>query len=255
MKNEARAEQYAPLQKKTFKNALMNFIQREFPFVGGSKVVQLMVNEIDEIYKKYNPQSMKVGQILWMAVARDEASAQRKGMGNLKKVPVVLTLVSEEDIQRYIDDMPMKEIRQHVIARMLREAKKQGGILAEVDVAAILSLSRSAVSKAILDYEKKYNVVLPRRGTEHDLGGTMTHKDHVIDGYNHKKATPDIAKEIDHDPEACDRYINSYRRILKSLKLGITSKDLPFVTGMSKRLAQEYERLAEKYNPELFINK
>jgi hypothetical protein len=255
MTKRRRSEQYTALKHKTFETALQNFIEAQFPFVGGPKVIKLMVEEINQIYHQYHPKTLKPGQIIWMAVSKDEASTQRKGMRQLKKVPVVLTLVNSGDVQRHLEDMPMRKIRQHAIARMLREAKEQGGVLAEVDVAAILHCSTTTVSKDILNHEKEYNVVLPRRGTEHDLGATLTHKKQVIRGYNQKKATPDIAREIKHDPVACDRYINDYRRILKLLKIGVSGEEIPFVAGMSKSLASEYIDLAKEYQKDVFNDK
>jgi len=252
MTRQIRAEQYTAMKHKTFETALHNFIEMQFPFVGGPKVIELMVEEINQIYKQYHPKSLNPGQIIWMAVAKDEASTQRKGMQNLKKVPVILTLVNSSDIQKYLKDTPMREIRKHAIARMLSEAKEQGGVLAEVDIAAILHCSTSRVSKDILEYEKQQDTVLPRRGTEHDLGCTLTHKKHVIRRYNQKKATNDIAREIKHDPVACDRYINDYRRILKLLKIGVSIEDIPFVAGMSKSLTNEYVELAREYQKDIF---
>jgi len=163
--------------------------------------------------------------------------------------------VNDGDIQRYLKDMPMRETRQHAIARMLREAKEQGGALSEVDVAAILHCSTGTVSRDILEYEKKYNVVLPRRGTEHDLGGTFTQKKQVIRGYKQKKATQDIAREIKHDPVACDRYINDYRRVLKLLKIGVSKEEVPFIASMSKSLIKEYVDLAKEYQEDVFNDK
>lgn len=255
MTKQKRSEQYTAIQHKTFETALQNFIEAQFPFVGGPKVIELMVEEINQIYTQYHPKSLKPGQTVWMAVSKDEASTQRKGMQNLKKVPVILTLINSDDVQKYLKDTPMREIRQHAIARMFREAKEQGGVLAEVDVAAILHYSTGTVSKSILDYEKQHNTVLPRRGTEHDLGRTMTHKKHVIRRYNQKKATNDIAREIKHDPAACDRYINDYRRILKLLQIGVSTEDIPFVAGMSKSLVNEYVDLAKEYQKDIFNDK
>ena len=44
------------------------------------------------------------------------------------------------------------------------------------DVAAILKLSEGTISKYVREYEKAQNEVIPRRGTIHDMGPTLTHK-------------------------------------------------------------------------------
>ncbi|HDL60148.1 MAG TPA: DUF1670 domain-containing protein, partial [candidate division WOR-3 bacterium] len=74
------------------------------------------------------------------------------------------------------ESVPQKEIRKSAIARMLREADKQGGTLAETDLSLILSCSNMTIHENITEYERENNVVLPRRGTAHDLGRSTTHK-------------------------------------------------------------------------------
>jgi len=77
----------------------------------------------------------------------------------------------------------------------------------------------------------------------------------VIRGYKQKKATQDIAREIKHDPVACDRYINDYRRVLKLLKIGVSKEEVPFIASMSKSLIKEYVDLAKEYQEDVFNDK
>jgi hypothetical protein len=97
-------------------------------------------------------------------------------MKNLRLRPVVLSAVTYEDIQKRAESVPQKEIRKRGIARMLREADVQGGTLAKSDISLILSCSNMTIYKNITEYERENNVVLPRRGTVHDLGRSTTHK-------------------------------------------------------------------------------
>jgi hypothetical protein len=93
---------------------------------------------------------------------------------------------------------------------MLHEADKQGGTLAETDLPLILSCSNMTIYKNITEYERENNVVLPRRGTVHDLGRSRTHKRIICKkSLRDKKATPDIARETYHSPNAVDRYLGS----------------------------------------------
>ena len=120
-------------------------------------------------------------QMLWFAVAKEEKGGYGKCMKNLRLRPVVLSVVTYEDIKKRAESVPQKEIRKSAIARMLREADKQGGTLAETDLSLILSCSNTTIHENITEYERENNVVLPRRGmprrgTVHDLGRSTTHK-------------------------------------------------------------------------------
>ena len=115
-------------------------------------------------------------QMLWFAVAKEEKGGYGKCMKNLRLRPVVLSAVTYEDIKKKAESVPQKEIRKSAIARMLREADKQGGTLAETDLSLILSRSNTTIHENITECERENNVVLPRRGTVHDLGRSTTHK-------------------------------------------------------------------------------
>ena len=134
-------------------------------------------------------------------------------MKNLRLQPVVLSIVTYEDIQKRAKGVSLKEIRKCAEARILHEADKQSGTLAQTDLSLILSNTLTTIQKEIAEYERENNVVLPRRGTVHDLGRSMSHKKvicrkSVID----RKATPDIALETYHSPMAVDRYLGDFER-------------------------------------------
>jgi len=190
-----------------------------------------------------------MGQMLWFAVAKEEKGCYGKSMKNLQLRPVVLSVVTYEDIQKRAESVPQKEIRKSTIARMLREADKQGGTLAETDLSLILSCSNMTMTihKDIIEYERENNVVLPRRGTVHDLGRSTTHKKIICEkSIRDKKATPDIARETYHSPNAVDRYLGDFDCVRFCLKKGLSVEETSFTTQLSKSLVVEYEDLIEE---------
>jgi hypothetical protein len=234
---------YAPLLDKTFETAVSGFILAEFPKLGGPKVVKLLVNELKAIVEQYYPPltNLRMGQMLWFAVAKEEKGGYGKCMKNLRLRPVVLSVVTYEDIQKRAEGVPQKEIRKSAIARMLREADGQGGTLAETDLSLILFCSN------MTEYERDNNVVLPRRGTVHDLGRSTTHKKIICEkSLRDKKATPDIARETYHSPNAVDRYLGDFDRVRFCLKKGLSVEETSFTTQLSKSLVVEYEDLIEE---------
>ena len=90
-------------------------------------------------------------------------------------------------------------------------------------------------------------MVLPRRGTVHDLGRSTSHKQvicrkSVLD----RKATPDIALETYHSPMAVDRYLGDFERVCFCLKKGLSVEEAAFTTQLSKSLIVEYAELIEE---------
>ncbi len=115
---------YTPLLDKTFETAVSNFILTEFPRLGGPKVIDLLVKELKSIVEQYYPPitNLRIGQMLWFAVAKEEKGEYGKSMKNLRLRPVVLSAVTYDDIQKRAESVLQKEIRKGCIARILREA-------------------------------------------------------------------------------------------------------------------------------------
>ena len=103
------------------------------------------------------------------------------------------------------------------------------------------------IHKNITEYERENNVVLPRRGTVHDLGRSTTHK-RIICGKSllDRKATPDIARETHHSPHAVDRSLGDFERVRFCLKQGLSVEETAFTTQLSKSLVVEYEDLIKE---------
>ncbi len=76
-----------------------------------------------------------------------------------------------------------------VISRLLKQAKQQGAVLTETDLAILLRISHTAVSQHVLKYEKETGEVLPRAGSEMDMGKTLTHKRFAFQNYKKKTIT------------------------------------------------------------------
>ncbi len=58
----------------------------------------------------------------------------------------------------------------------------------------MLGVSTGTVSKDIREYQIENQVVLPYRGTIHDLGRAITHKKIIIGHFLKNVPTPDIAR-------------------------------------------------------------
>lgn len=237
---------YAPLAHKDFSSSLRSLISQEFPHLGGPLVVDLFVEQIKELVEKYYPprERLRMGQLLWFAVARDEKMDYKKTMERLRLVPVILSIVTPEDIDWMIHHGSVKKLVRELPARLYREAAAQGGILSEGDVAIITKRSLNSVGTYTRVYEKVNQCVLPRRGTIHDIGRSISHKGVICRKRRGEgKSTTEVALETGHTPESVTRYTEDLDRVAYCLKIGLSIETTSFVTGLSKNLVLEYQKV------------
>ena len=189
---------------------------------------------------------VKKGQILWQAVAKDETSSYGKSMSNTRTIPVILTLVSDEDINMRINGSTITQIRKNVTERIMKEADEQRGTLSQPDIALLLAISRASVGKYIDEIQNEKGTILPYRGTIHDMGPTVTHKREIVRLKLQKMSTPEIARRTRHSEEAVDRYINDYERVTRISDI-FKSEDIAFITNLSVSLVNEYLDLKKDF--------
>jgi len=186
-----------------------------------------------------------MGQMLGYAIDVSERPSYGKKISNTKLVPVVLTIFSQEDIKSFQEGKKLKDIRLNVIKRILNEAKQQGGVLSELDLKAIMKISSLTISKMITEYENQTNEMLPRRGSLHDIGRTLTHKKIIcykkfVNNYSIKR----IARETNHSITEVERYINDYKRVKYCLLKGFDNiQTISYILKLSKNLVKEYVEL------------
>jgi hypothetical protein len=113
-------------------------------------------------------------------------------------------------------------------------------VLTETDIAIILRMTGSMVSVHVTSYEEKTKKVIPRAGTEMDIGRSLTNKKLAFHNYKKKIPTSENARLIDHTPESVDIYIKDGTRIEKLYADGYNEWEMAFLTGLSICLVQEY---------------
>jgi hypothetical protein len=240
---------YDASDRKTFRSALCHLLQTEFPGVFGPSVTQLFAEQIDTLFERFHPDRSRLrpGQVLWAAVAADDPPARNKRIEDTRLVPIVLDLVTAEDIAETIATGLRQQTRGKKILRMFRQAHQQGAVLSYPDVSLLLHLQTSTISRTVLAHERQTKETIPRRGTIHDMGRSVSHKAVIC----HKrlvenKTTSQVATETLHDPEEVEYYVQCLRRIKLCSEAGMPVEDISQATGHSKSLIQEYLDLIQQ---------
>jgi predicted transcriptional regulator len=238
--------QFGPLQQKTFASSLALFFEQQCPQMGGHLTRQVLVNNIEKLVDEFYPPNthLRMGQIMWPAVDENEQAGYGKTIRKTKIKPVFVDMIAPEDIEATLQGEKAMKVRQRAAVRIFNQAKQQGAVLTGVDVATMMRLSPATISRYVRLWEKEQGDIVPRRGTIHDMGRSVTHKRQIcykmiVEG----KSVEQTAQETNHSPEAITRYVKDYKRILACLHKGLTPKETSFVAKVSESLVLEYENL------------
>ncbi len=239
IKTPEKVKRFNSAKVRFLKGALNNFFHREFPKLIGPILRDKLVDELVNIFEKTLPHRdyLRPGQLIWNAVdIRTRADSR-----NPKFVPVILTIISEEDIEKLVSGAMMSEIRNNAIARIQNEAHSQGGLLSMRDIGLFSWRDSGTISQYRKKYEKEHNTILPNTGTLHDMGSCISHKTIIIKKIILENKDPlTVAKETNHSMQAVDRYLKDFHRVQYCYN---DNKNLDFTvkaTGISKFVVEQY---------------
>ena len=241
---------YEASKRKTFHSALCRLLQTEFPGVFGPAVTRLFADQIDALYESFYPprSRLKVGQVFWAAVAIDDPPHKGKRIEDTRLVPVVLDLVTPQDIDNSSHGGRRVQIRRDRILRLFRQTYEQGGVLSYADVSLLAHIGMNGIHDVVHAEQEATGLLVPCRGTVHDMGRSVSHK--AIICYKRlveKKSTSEVAQETFHSPEEVEYYVQTLRRIQLCRDSGMGLDDIALATHHSKALVREYLALIEEF--------
>ncbi|KCZ72481.1 Protein of unknown function (DUF1670) [Candidatus Methanoperedens nitroreducens] len=174
---------------KTAEQQLFHELEVEYGFPRATcrSLIQLMHEFIDQNYGNLRDDR----QVIYHAVSKDEPAGRQ--LDKIKAVPVRLT-VSHPDGSEVLEKKGIQGLRQHKLIRFESEAYAQNGVLSQADVAELLGVSVGTIGRDSREYQMENQVVLPYRGTIHDIDRAITHKRIIIGYYLKNLPTPDISR-------------------------------------------------------------
>jgi len=239
-------KRYKSAHKRFLKSAIENFFKTEFEKSFGPNIRSFIADELIKIFNENNRDinTLKPGQVLWNAIHKDTRADSK----NMKLVPVLLTLINEDDISKLENGIKISEHKQNVVARMLKEAYSQGALLSMRDVSLLLAISVPYATLNRKSYEKKHKIELPHPGNLQDMGSCITHKNQIVYKYVVEKKDPlTVAKETNHTIYAVDNYLRDFNRV-KTLYLdGKDQGYIHIVTKLSINLIDQYVNIINQY--------
>ena len=243
------AATYGPAQYKNFTGALGTFFQQELPQLAGQRSRQVLVQGIVEMVERFYPETthLRPGQIQWTTVDRDEKASYGKRASDCRLTSVVLDLVRTRDIAERAQGKKLREMKKEAVVRLFEQSYEQGGCMPNAELAILLKICPGTVSKYAREWESEKGRLLPRRGTIHDLGPTLTHKRQIIEKlFLEGKSVGQVCRETYHSPEAVHRYITAFKQVLLCRRKGLSNGEIAFAVKKSLRLVEEYQKLIDQ---------
>ena len=247
---DANQRLFGPQQYKTFEGALFAFFHKECPQLAGERTRQMLVQTIAEMVRQFYPQTthLRPGQTTWVAVHKNAGPAYGKSISDTALTPITVDLVLADEATQRARGQKLRDIKRDAAARLFLQAYQQDGVLTNTEVALLLKIAPGTVSKYVAQWETEHNHVLPRRGTIHDMGPSLTHKRIIIHKLFIEHHTVErVARDTNHSFEAIQNYIGTFKQILLCRKKAMTTEEIAFAIKRTPRLVKEYESIIEYY--------
>lgn len=237
------SKRYLPLKDKDLRAALAHKIGKEFPRIGGARILDLCADMVLEVIDDHvrSRENLSHGQVLWLGYSIDDPPKQYRRTRDSDLVPVVLDLVTPEDIDLVLERAGNRERRLQKALRLCRQAYEQGALLSNCDLAMMMNITDSGIASLLCEYERKTGKIVPRRSTLHDMGSGLTHKRIIcLKRYAQGKEPHQIAEETYHGLESVDRYLGQYDRVRHCRLQGLGVEETAYTLNMGLSLVREY---------------
>ena len=247
---------FIPQSYKSFEGALEAFFSSECPQLGGFRTRQVLVRSILEMVHQFYPETsnMRPGQIVWPTVHFKEFSSYGKSIKQTQLQSVILDLIRSCDAKERAEGKKLREMKKEAIVWMCKQAYKQEGCLTNAELSILLKIAPGTVSKYIKEWELENHEVLPRRGSIHDMGPTLTHKKIIIEKlFIEQKPVQLVSRETYHSLSAIQRYISTFKQVLLCKQKGMSIEEISYTLNRTKRLIHEYEVIIEEYEEKNYV--
>jgi len=235
---------YHRINGKSLKTILMDRFFNNYGYDKGAVTANAIVNDIlalIEQYYRYTDNSfLKPGQMVWHAVPINEYPQRAKPMSQTKLKPVVLDIISQEDIEDMKKPLHQREIRLKKTERWTQQAYDQGALLTQLDLAVLFGVNENTVREYLKEYHSLYQKTLPTRGNIQNIGGGQTHKKDIITMYLKGYLVPTICQRTNHSKQAVERYIRDFEAIRLLDPKFENIQTISLITRLSKPVVQQY---------------
>lgn len=176
-------------------------------------------------------QTLQPGQMVWRAIRANEPAG--KPLLACEFVRIRLTVHSLEDDAEVRRKFGLGAKRQQQIARMCLEARDQGALLTQEDLATLLDCDVKTIRNDIKAYQQKTGLMVQSRGTVCDIGPGVTHREKAVELFIQGREAVEIARDLTHSLKAIERYITTFCRTVYAQSQMRNTLKTAMVVGIS----------------------
>jgi hypothetical protein len=251
---EINLKKFRRIHDKSLEQVLLHRFLNHYGYEKGEVTARAIIRDLLQLIERHflvcrpdtNDILLKYGQMAWPAVPIEERPKRGQRIQNIPMKLVVLTFLSDEDIQMIRTGFRSRELRIRRMVRWTDEAFDQGALLSQLDLAVLLNVCDAVVSDYVNEYQKTSGRLLPTRGNIHDLSGHISHKREIIALYLQGRDTPAIARKTRHSKEAVDRYIRDFESVRLLTQVSSDPVQIGQLTRLSPRVVRQYLDLLHK---------
>lgn len=192
----------------------------------------IMVDIVREVYfNEPGNAPIRSGQMRYECVKSTEGAG--KPLRDCRMVGVVLTIYDKEDpeIRRR---KKADGLRRHLITRITEEAREQGGLLSQEDLATLLHADARTIRRDIAALRDEHGIFVATRGQQKDIGPGVSHRGVAIRKWIEGKEPQEVARAINHSLTAVERYIQNFSRVVFLAGKGFQKLQIAFTIGISR---------------------
>jgi len=243
-KESVAQKRFLRINGKTLKAILLDRFLNQYGYDKGTITANAIVDDIllliDNYYRFTDNSLLKQGQMVWHAVPVDEFPKKGKSIAQTKLKPVVLDIISDDDIQNMKKPLHHREIRIKKIERWTNQAFDHGALLSQLDLAVLLGVNEFTAGNYVREYASLFGRNLPTRGNVQLIGSGQSHKKEIISLYLNGYLVPTICQRTNHSVEAVERYIRDFEAVRLLSEKFSDVNTISLITRLSKSVVSQY---------------
>lgn len=215
---------------------------------------QVLVEMIEEVYFT-DPllRHAAEGQLKYACVSAQEGAG--KPLAQCRLVTVVLSLFDAQDDRDLAGHAPKDrsiEIRRRRLVRIADEAREQGGLLSQEDVAQLLMSDVRTIRRDVAAL-KRAGIVVATRGQQKDIGPGVSHRGQAVRHWLEGKEPVEVARQIKHSLAAVERYLETFKRVAYLRAKGFAPYEIALTVGISLASTHTFMELYGQFHSKPFF--
>jgi hypothetical protein len=233
------------LAEKTIERQFLYELEKDFELAPAtSRAILASAQQV--LVPFWDGSEIREGQMRMTVVSAREPAG--KALSEMKKIGVVLTIdggIDDLEIQRRFGLQGMRRAR---LLRVTEEAKDQGGVLTQEDLARVLQTCVRTIRRDVAALRSD-GYWVPTRGTVQEMGRGQSHKAKIVELYLRRQTYTEIMRRTRHSAGAIKRYVETFGRVVVLWEKGVQDVgEIAYLVGISERLAGEYLKLRKRYD-------